>query len=78
MPHTYFRCEYENHLIEKCQKPPEDNEKQKNQVCFIERGNRASQKEFGNGKNNNKQNVYASMARMSDNDKCYSRYSRDS
>ena len=40
------------------------------QSLFSERFNRASQKECDNGKNNNDQNVYASMACMSDNDEC--------
>ena len=39
-----------------------------NQVRFNEECNRA----YDNGKNNNDQNIYASMAHMSGNDKCTS------
>ena len=43
-PRKCFRCGSEDHLIVKCTKPPKDNEKQRNQVCFSERGNCALQK----------------------------------
>ena len=68
-----FRCGSEDHLIVKCPNPPKDNEKRKNQVRFSERVNRALQKECENGKNKNDQKIYASMARMYDNDECSSR-----
>ena len=77
-PCKCFRCGSEDHLISKCPKPPKDNEKRQNQVRFGERGNRASQKECDNGDNNSNQNIYASMARMSDNDKSPSRHFGDS
>ena len=38
----------------------------KNKVCFNEKGNHACD----NVKNNSYQKIYASMARISDNDKC--------
>ena len=60
------RCVSEEHLISKCPKPPKDKEKQRNQVRFNEKGDRACD----NRKNNNDQKMYASMARMSGNDKC--------
>ena len=66
MPRKCFRFGYEDHLIAKCPKPPKQNEKQRNQVCFNEKGNRAC----NNGENNSEQNIYASMARMSSNDEC--------
>ena len=69
-PHKCSRCGYEDNLIAKCLKPPKDADKQKKQVCFSERGNRASQKECNKGKNNSDQKIYASMARMSENDEC--------
>ena len=65
-PRKYFTCGYEDHLISKFLKPPKDNEKQRNQVRFNDKGNRACD----NGKNNSDQKIYASMARMSSNDKC--------
>ena len=53
-------------MIAKCPKPPKDNEKRRKQVLFNEKGNRAC----GNGKDNNKHKIYASMARMySDNER---------
>ena len=57
MPRKCFRCLSEDHLIAKCPKPPKENEKQRKQVCFIEKGNLACD----NGKNNGDQNIYASM-----------------
>ena len=64
-PRKRFRCGSEDHMIEKCPKPPKDNKKRRNQVSFNEKGNCACD----NGKNNDNQNIYASMARMSINDK---------
>ena len=54
-------------------KVTQDNEKGKKQVHFNERGNLASHKECDNSKNKNDKDIYASMARMSDNDKCPSK-----
>ena len=62
-PRKCFRCESEDHMIAKCPKPPKDNEKQKKQVRFNEKGNRACD----NSKNNDDHNIYAAMARMSSN-----------
>ena len=61
----YFGCGSENHFIAKWPNPPKDNLKQKNQVCFNEKGNRACD----NGENNSDQKIDASMARMSGNNK---------
>ena len=47
-PQRCFRCRSEYHMISKYPKPPKDNEKQKNQVRFNEKGNRAC----NNGENN--------------------------
>ena len=52
-------------MIAKCPKPPKDNEKRRRQVNFNEKGNHACD----NGKNNYDHKIYASMARMSSNDK---------
>ena len=61
-------------MIEKCPKPPNDNEKRKKQVRFNENGNRACD----NGQNNSDQKIYASMERMSVNDECPSEKLGDS
>ena len=53
-------------MIAKFPKPPKDNQKRTNQVCFNEKGNRACD----NGENDSDRNIYASMARMSSNDEC--------
>ena len=66
MPWKCFRCGSEDHLIAKCTNTSKENEKRKKQVRFNEEGNRAC----NNGKNNSDQKIYASMARMSDNDEC--------
>ena len=60
-----FRCGSEYHLIEKYPKPLKDNEKRRKQEGFNEKGNRARE----NKENNSGQMIYASMARMSNNDK---------
>ena len=60
-----FRCGSEDLLIVKCTKAPEDNEKRQKQVRFNEKSNRACD----NGKDNDDHKVYASMARMSSDDK---------
>ena len=64
MPRKCFRCGSEDHMIAKCPKPPKDNEKQRKQVHFNEKGNCAC----NNSKNNNNHNIYAYMAQMSSND----------
>ena len=69
-PRKCFRCGSQDHLIAKSPKPPKDNEKRRKKLRFSEIGNRASQKECNDGENNNDQTIYASMARMSDNDEC--------
>ena len=52
-------------MITECPKPPKDNEKRKKQVLFNDKGNCACD----NGENNNDHKIYASMARMSSDDK---------
>ena len=64
-PRKCFRCGSEDHIIAKCPKPPKDNEKRRKQVCFDEKGNRACD----NGEDNDDHKIYASMARISSNDK---------
>ena len=65
-PRKCFRCGSEYHIIAKFPKPPKDNKKRQNQVCFNEKCNRAC----NNGKNSSDQKIYAYMSRMSGNDKC--------
>ena len=72
-PRNCFRCRSDDHFIEIFIKAPKDNEKQRKQIRFNERSFRASQKECDNSENNNDQKIYASMARMSDNDEYRSR-----
>ena len=67
-PRKCFRCGCEDHLIAKFPKTKKENEKRRKQVCFNDKGNRAC----GNNKNDSNQEIYASMARMSGNDKCIS------
>ena len=52
-------------MIAKCPNPPKDNERRRRQVSFNEKGNCACD----NGKNKYDHKIYASMARMSSNDK---------
>ena len=73
-PRKSFRCGFEDHMIAKCPKPPTDNEKQCRRVRFNEKDNRACD----NGKNNDDHKIYASMARMSSNDKLSSEKYGDS
>ena len=63
-PRKCFTCGSQDHLIAKYPKPPKENEKRQKQVCFNENLNRACD----NGKNNNDQKIYTSLARMSVND----------
>ena len=62
-PQKCFRCGSEDHLIEKCPKPPKENEKWRIQVRFNEKGNFACD----NSENNNDQKIYTSMACISGN-----------
>ena len=64
-PRKCYRCGSEDHMIAKCPKPPKDNDKQRKQVHFNEKVNRACD----NGENNDDHKIYASMARMSSDDK---------
>ena len=73
-PRKFFRCGSEDHMIAKFPKPPKDNENLRKQVHFNKKGNRVC----NNRKNNSDQKIYASMARMSDNDKCPSENFGDS
>ena len=57
-PWKCFRYVSIYHLINKCSKPPNDNDKQLNQVRFNKRGNYSSQKESKNGDNDNDQYIY--------------------
>ena len=69
-----FRYGSEDHLITKCPNPPKYNEKRQKEVFFDEKSNRARD----NSENNSDQKIYASMARMSSNDKCSSEHYGDS
>ena len=62
-PQKFLRCGSEDHMIAECPKPPKDNEKCQKKVSFNENGNCACD----NRKNNDDQQIYASMARMSSN-----------
>ena len=55
-------------MITKCPNPEKDNEKRQKEVRFNEKGNPAC----NNSETNSDQKIYASMARMSSNDKCSS------
>ena len=68
-PQKCLRCRSINHLFAKCPKPPKYNKKWRKQFHLNERGNRASQKEYENGDNDNDQNIYAYMEQMSRNNK---------
>ena len=73
-PQKCFRCGSEDHLIAKYPTPPNDIEKRRKQVRCNEKGNRAC----NNRRNNIDQEIYASMARISDHDECHSRNFGDS
>ena len=60
-----YRCGSEDHMIAKCPKPPRDSEKISKSECSKEKGNRAC----NNGEDDNDHKIYASMARMSSDDK---------
>ena len=59
-----FRCGYEDHLIAKCPKPPKDSEKRRKSEDSKEKFNCACD----NSDYDNELKVYASMARMSNNE----------
>ena len=59
-----YRCGYEDHLIAKCPKPPKDGKKKRKSDKSKEKGNRLKD----NSDYDNDIKVYASMARMSNND----------
>ena len=63
-PQKCYRCGSEDHMIEKCPKPPKDNEKRSNEERFNEKVNRACD----NGEDEKDHKIYASMARMSSDD----------
>ena len=52
-------------MIAKCPKPPKDNQKRRKQEHFNEKSNCACD----NGEDNDDHKIYASMARMSNDDK---------
>ena len=64
-PPKCFRCGSEDHMIAKFPNPPKYKEKRRKQVRFNEKGNRA----YGNGKNDDDHKIYASMPRISSDDK---------
>ena len=73
-PWKCFSCGSVDNLIAKCQQPPKYNEEQQKQVRFSEKGSCVLQKESENGDNDNDQEIYEFMARISGNDKSHSRY----
>ena len=60
-----FRCGYEDHIIAKFPKPLKDSEKRRKSEKYKEKGNFAC----NNSDDDNNLKVYASMARMSNDDK---------
>ena len=60
-----FRCGSEDHMIAKCPKPPKDSEKRRKSEKYKEKGNRACD----NSDDDNDLKVYASMARISSDNK---------
>ena len=65
-PWECFRCGSEVYIIVKCPKPQKENEKQRKQVHFNEKGNCTCD----NGEDNSDQKIYTSMTRLSCNDEC--------
>ena len=59
-----FRCGSEDHLIAECPKPPKDGKKKRTKVSFNEKGNSAKD----NSDDDDDLKIYASMARMSNDD----------
>ena len=74
LPRKCYICGSEDHMIEKFPKPPKDSEKRRKSVHFNEKGNHACD----NGEDDNDQNKYASMARMSSDDERESKEYGDS
>ena len=66
MSQKCFRCGSEDPLIEKCPKPPIENEKRRKQVRFNKKGNCACD----NNENNSDQKIYESMASIYGNAEC--------
>ena len=64
-PRKCYRCGSEDHMIKNFPKPPKDSEKRRKSVRFNEKVNRACD----NGEDDNDHKIYASMARMSSDDK---------
>ena len=64
-PWKCFKCGYEDHMIAKFPNPQKEIEKRRKQVRFNEKGNCARD----NSEKNSEENIYASMAQMSGNDK---------
>ena len=64
-PQKCYRCVSEVHMIAKCPKPPKDSKKRRKSVHFNEKGNRACD----NGEDDNGHKIYASMARISSDDR---------
>ena len=60
-----FRCGSEDHMIAKCSKPPKESEKRRKSEKSKEKGNRACD----NRDDDDELKVYASMARMSNDEK---------
>ena len=69
-----FRCGSEDHMIAKCPKPPKDSEKRRKSGKSMEKVNRACE----NIDDDNDLKVYASMPRMSSDDKRESKEYSDS
>ena len=69
-----FRCGSEDNMIAKCPKPPKDSEKRCKSEKSKEKGNRGCD----NSDDDNELKVYASMARMSIDDKRENKYYGDS
>ena len=63
-PRKCYRCGSEDHMIEKCPKPPKYNEKQRKSVHFNEKDNCTCD----NSEDENDHKIYAFMERMSSDD----------
>ena len=72
-PRKCFRCGSEDHMMAKCPKPSQDNEKRQKKVRF----NKKVNSPCDNGENNSDQKIYASMARMFVNDEFPSEHFSD-
>ena len=69
-----FRCRSEDQMIAKCTKPPKDSEKIRKSVRSNEKGSRACD----NSEDDNDHKIYASMARISNDDVPKNKYYGDS